>query len=217
MRMEGQFDPGVDRSFSDFIQVMGQRLRIGVAEIFGSVTGAMAKVDLQMLAAEMGDVAGPGGVALDSLVNFRGVQILAAASDRRQRETRRFQDFFERFWRLVQVLGNIFLKWLESVIPVAGGHLNSSFGMRRGVAEFVPAHRETHFVASRGLGGQCGAGAGGDKFAAVQHRGNLLKITVSILAPRPNLLKSFAKIGGSPFQSPVTAACSHSENVESIE
>src|SRR5262252_36421 len=122
MRMEAELDARVHGALAGLIQSASESSRILVAKALRAVAHAAAEVDLQVLATEIGNVPRTRGIVLDRLRNLRGVQILAATSYCCQSETGSIQHFLELLRRLVEVLRDIFLERLESVIPVSSGH-----------------------------------------------------------------------------------------------
>src|ERR1700693_2729580 len=84
VRMEAELDARVHGALAGLIQSSSESLRVFVGEILRAVTHAPAEVDLEVLAAEIRNVARSSGIVLDGLRNPGGVQILAAPPHSRE-------------------------------------------------------------------------------------------------------------------------------------
>src|SRR5206468_11246470 len=168
-------DPCVGGAFADLVEVPGQRSCVLRAQVRGA--DAPAQIDLQMFAAERGDVAGPGAVAGDGLLKAGGIEVLPTTTDRTEREPRRVEHLLQILWRPVQVLCDVLLEWLEAVVAILRRHSDARLRVRRRRPELMSAHRVAHLVARKSVGERCqgGACARTQKFAAIQNRSGGLR------------------------------------------
>src|SRR5947208_8035313 len=103
--MKRKLHTDLGRAPAYFIEIFCQDLRILGAEVGDSIADPPAQIHLEMLAAEIRNVAGTGGVVLDCRRKPGGIEVLAAAADGTQSNAGRIERLLELFRRLVKVLG----------------------------------------------------------------------------------------------------------------
>src|SRR5439155_9460511 len=153
-----------------FVQVPRKNFGVCAIQVLGAE--APAQIDLEMLTAEVRNVARAGGIALNRLAKPGGVEVLTAAANRAQRQTGGVEHLLERLGRLLEVLRHVVLEGLEAVVAVPRRHLDTCLGMRRQLSKLVAAHGVPHLVARkrRCPGSKGGDNTGTEEFAARQHR-----------------------------------------------
>src|SRR5688572_22628787 len=215
--MERELDAGIHRPLSDFVQVPREDLPVFGAQVFRSDTSA--EVHLQVFASEVRDVLRARRVVLDGGLNARGIEILAAAPHRAQRNAGGVEQLLEHFRGLLEILGHVVLERLEPVIAVLRRYLDARFGMRLEAAKLVPAHGIAHLVARqrKRVRGDRSPKPRADEFATSQH-GNLLyfvtwvvigwafgntKVAIDLVVTEPLFMPSWTLPGSTENVSPV--------------
>jgi hypothetical protein len=167
MGMEGEPDADIGHLLADFIDMASDDLQLRRCHVAG-IVGTFAEIDLEVIAAELLYIPGIVQVLLQRVLEFGGVQILAAAADGAKLQPDFVQFVLERpeALALVPEFPRLVVKRFDAMIAVIGRHLDALFGMRLHRNELMAAGRVFDLVARqrksmRRGGGDSGGGQAG--------------------------------------------------------